>query len=215
MISICAARTRFISTAVFSSVRVANSSGLIANAVSSFLANTFRWSIGCRSSKYLTPITGGFTAGENPITFDLHGLNAKTSVLICFEDMFPHYAREHAADEVDFLLNLTNDGWFGESAAHWQQAASAAFRAVENGRPLVRCANNGISCWIDRFGRMKDVYFENSRDVYQAGFKVIDVPVTAARRSTFYNRHGDWFGWSCVAIAGVALLMRLSFRKRD
>ena len=164
--------------------------------------------------KYLTPITGGFTAGQNPITFDLHELKAKTSVLICFEDMFPHYAREHATDEVNFLLNLTNDGWFGESAAHWQQAASAAFRAVENGRPLVRCANNGISCWIDRFGRMNDVFFENARDVYKAGFKVIEVPVTAAK-STFYNRHGDWFGWSCVGIAGIALLTRLGFRKRD
>ncbi len=166
--------------------------------------------------KYLTPITGGFAAGERPVTFDLGALGAKTSVLICFEDMFPHYAREHAAEDVDFLVNLTNDGWFGESAAHWQQAAGAAFRAVENGRPLVRCANNGISCWIDRFGRMNNVYFENSRDVYQAGFKLIEVPVasrTSGARTTFYNRRGDWFGWSCVAFTAVAAVFQMrSFR---
>jgi apolipoprotein N-acyltransferase len=166
--------------------------------------------------KYLTPITGGFAAGERPVTFDLGALGVKTSVLICFEDMFPHYAREHAASDVDFLVNLTNDGWFGESAAQWQQAASAAFRAVENGRPLVRCANNGISCWIDRFGRMNNVFFENSRDVYQAGFKLAEIPITTRADgdgSTFYNRHGDWFGWSCVSLTAVMATFRVRRRR--
>ena len=163
--------------------------------------------------KYLTPITSGFAAGERPVTFALGELRAKTSVLICFEDVFPHYAREHAADEVDFLVNITNDGWFGESAAQWQHAASAALRAVENGRPLVRCANNGLSCWIDRFGAIHDAYFDGTTDVYRAGFKIVTVPISgnangsAAR--TFYNRFGDVFGWSCVgltvAICGAVL----------
>jgi len=159
--------------------------------------------------KYLTPITGGFTAGEKPVTFDLNGLGVKTSVLICFEDVFPHYAREHATDEIDFLVNITNDGWFGESAAQWQHAASAALRAVENGKPLVRCANNGISCWIDRFGGMNDVFFDGSRDVYRAGFKIVTVslpPPAALSKRTFYNRHGDWFGWSCVALTAAMLI---------
>lgn len=166
--------------------------------------------------KYLTPISGGFTAGEKPITFDMDTLNAKTSVLICFEDVFPHYAREHAGEDVDFLVNITNDGWFGESAAHWQQAASAAFRSVENGMPLVRCANNGISCWIDRFGGMHNVFFDDSRDVYKAGFKIVEVPLPSpATRGerTFYNLHGDWFGWSCVAITGALMLLRLWQRR--
>jgi len=165
--------------------------------------------------KYLTPIDGGFTAGEMPVTFDLGELRAKTSVLICFEDVFPHYAREHVTGEEDFLVNITNDGWFGESAAQWQQAACAAFRAVENGVPLVRCANNGISCWVDRFGGMHNVFFDGSRDVYRAGFKIVEVPLpspeTKARR-TFYNRHGDWFGWGCVGISAAAWAWR--FRRR-
>jgi apolipoprotein N-acyltransferase len=161
--------------------------------------------------KYLTPISGGFTAGEKPVTFDLGELGVKTSVLICFEDVFPHYAREHATEDVDFLVNITNDGWFGESAAHWQQTGSAVFRAVENGLPLVRCANNGISCWIDRFGGLHDVYFHDSKNVYQAGFKIVKVPMPpqdVKQRRTFYNRHGDAFGWVCVAITGAAWMAR-------
>ena len=163
--------------------------------------------------KYLTPISGGFTAGERPVTFDFAELSAKTSVLICFEDVFPHYAREHASEDVDFLVNITNDGWFGESAAQWQQAASAAFRAVENGMPLVRCANNGVSCWIDRFGVMHNVFFEGSPSVYSAGFKIISLPLpsrNARPQRTFYSRHGDWFGWSCVALTLGILGVRLS-----
>jgi apolipoprotein N-acyltransferase len=162
--------------------------------------------------KYLTPISGGFTAGEQPVTFDLGELGAKTSVLICFEDVFPHYAREHGGEDLDFLVNITNDGWFGESAAQWQHAASAAFRATENGLPLVRCANNGISCWIDRFGGIHDVHFPDSRDVYRAGFKMVEVPLPSREfkvHRTFYNRHGDWFGWFCVAVASLALATRL------
>jgi apolipoprotein N-acyltransferase len=163
--------------------------------------------------KYLTPISGGFTAGERPVTFDFAELGAKTSVLICFEDVFPHYAREHASEDVDFLVNITNDGWFGESAAQWQHAASAAFRAVENGMPLVRCANNGVSCWIDRFGALREIFFEDSRNVYGAGFKIISLPLPSPDirpGRTFYSQHGDWFGWSCVAMTLGVLIHRLA-----
>jgi len=159
--------------------------------------------------KYLTPISGGFTPGDKPVTFELGSGGPRTSVLICFEDMFPHYVREHATDDVDFLVNLTNDGWFGESAAQWQQAANAAFRAVENGVPLVRCSNNGITCWIDPEGAMRDVGFDSPEDVYRAGFKIVQVPLPPRGRApTFYNRHGDVFGWSCVAVLAILAVAR-------
>lgn len=167
--------------------------------------------------KYLTPISGGFTAGERPVTFDLAELRAKTSVLICFEDVFPHYAREHASEEVDFLVNITNDGWFGESAAQWQHAANAAFRAVENGMPLVRCANNGVSCWIDRFGALHDVFFDGAPNIYGAGFKIISLPLPSLEARpprTFYNQHGDWFGWGCVALTLGILAIRFGTLRR-
>jgi apolipoprotein N-acyltransferase len=89
--------------------------------------------------KWFTPIEGQFTRGERAVPFTLDNPKVKTSVLICFEDIFPHLAREYADDDTDFLVNLTNNGWFGDGAAQWQHAASALFRAIENGLPLVRC----------------------------------------------------------------------------
>ncbi len=161
--------------------------------------------------KYFTPIQGGFTAGDKPVFFEMPALRAKVSVLICIEDAFPHLAREYVRDDTDFLVNLTNDGWFGEGAAQWQHAANAVFRAVENDVPLVRCTNNGLTCWIDRFGVMREVYFGDSPDIYAAGFKTAKIPLlsTKERRApTFYNRHGDWFGWGCVGVAAILLARR-------
>jgi apolipoprotein N-acyltransferase len=148
------------------------------------------------------------------VSFRLGERGAKTSVLICFEDTFPHFVREYVEDDTDFLLNLTNNGWFGESAAQWQHAANAVFRAVENGLPLVRCANNGLTCVVDGQGRMQEVFFPGTRDIYGPGFKVAQVPLRtgAARRTTMYRRYGDWFGWSCVALG--ALATGLSFLTR-
>src|SRR5262249_37308270 len=103
------------------------------------------------------PIPGDFTPGTGPIPFELSKPRVRLSTLICFEDVFPDVARRSAAEESDFLLNLTNDGWFGESAAQWQQAANAVFRAVENGVPLVRCTNNGLTCWINARGAMREI----------------------------------------------------------
>ena len=158
--------------------------------------------------KWFTPIDGGFEAGDRVVPFDLTDLRVRTATLICFEDVFPHLVREYATPETDFLLNLTNDGWFGEGAAQWQQAASAVFRAVENGLPLVRCANNGLTCWIDAVGAMHEVYFGDSKDIYGPGVKTARIPLRPEgqpRPLTFYTRHGDLFGWACVAIAAAGL----------
>jgi apolipoprotein N-acyltransferase len=84
---------------------------------------------------------GSFTPGSGPALFEIPELGLKTSVVICFEDIFPHLVRSYVqsvGSDLDFLLNLTNNGWFGESSAQWQHAAGAIFRAVENGLPLVR-----------------------------------------------------------------------------
>ncbi len=154
----------------------------------------------------------GLVSGKGPVPFQISSPLARLATLICFEDMFPHLAREYVNEDTDFLLNLTNDGWFGESAAQWQHAAGALFRAVENGVPLVRCANNGLTCWIDARGRMHEVYFPGSSDIYQAGYKIARIPLlgpSQRRERTIYNRYGDWFGWSCVAITFVALAASL------
>jgi apolipoprotein N-acyltransferase len=160
--------------------------------------------------KYLSPIgETGFTPGTKPIPFRLDSLDLVASVLICFEDTFPHLVREYVEPNTDVLVNLTNNGWFGESAAQWQHAATAVFRAVENRIPLVRCANNGLTCWVDSTGAMHDVRFEGSTDIYKAGFKIVNVPVLAAgetRSLSLYTRYGDVFGWTCVTLIALNLL---------
>ena len=138
----------------------------------------------------------------------------KTSTLICYEDIFPQIAREYAQDDTDFLVNLTNDGWFGEGAAQWQQAAAAIFRAVENGLPLVRCSNNGLTCWADANGRLHDLFKDSTGSVYGPGAVTIALPVGEKREPTFYHRHGDCFGWGCVGLTGILLVTRLSGQRR-
>jgi apolipoprotein N-acyltransferase len=162
--------------------------------------------------KWFTPIPGGFTPGQRAVFFELGDLKVKTSPLICFEDMFPQLARDCTEEDTDFLVNMTNDGWFGESAEPWQHAATAVFRAVENGRPLLRCTNTGLTCWIDAQGRLRQIFRDSGNSVYGPGFMTTESPLLAGgeRHSlTFYNRHGDWFGWACVGIAGLMLLGRL------
>jgi apolipoprotein N-acyltransferase len=155
----------------------------------------------------IIPIPGDFTPGDKAVSFDLSEPRARISPLICFEDVVPGLTRQSAVDDTDVFLNLTNDGWFGESAAQWQQAANAVFRAVENGLPLVRCTNNGLTCWIDSLGRLREILRSESGDVYAAGFMIAKIPLLPAgqkREPTFYHRHGDWFGWSCVVLSAFA-----------
>ncbi len=161
--------------------------------------------------KRLTPVENGFRSGPGPVPFPIEAPRCVTSVLICFEDVFPHLVRRHVGIDTDFLLNLTNDGWFGNSAAQWQHAAAASFRAVENGRPLVRCTNNGLTCWYDSSGRLRQWLGENSGDPYRSGFLTICIPLPPAGQGqplTFYTRHGDLFGWGCFSLTLVQLLGR-------
>ena len=162
--------------------------------------------------KWFTPIEGGFTPGNRPVPFFLTRPEVKTSTLICFEDTFPFLAREAADDDTDFLVNLTNNGWFGDSAAQWQHAASALFRAVENRLPLIRCSNNGLTGWMDGHGRLREVFRDAGGTIYGPGFLTAQIPLLAPggkRTPTFYHEHGDWFGWTCVALTSLTLLGRI------
>lgn len=165
------------------------------------------WASWLPFAKWLTPITGSYTPGHSTAQFYLEDFHAAASPLICFEDLFPQLARKAADGGADILVNLTNDGWFGQSAEQWQHETSAIFRAVENGIPLVRCCNNGITCWIDAEGRPREIFRDKSGSVYGEGAMVFDLPLER-HEPTFYTRHGDCFGWSCVGIA----LVLCSFR---
>jgi apolipoprotein N-acyltransferase len=179
--------------------------------------------------KWFTPITGGYEAGNSPVQFEMNrwsrepiielnnGLSAASphqtinaAPLICFEDMFPQTARGSVQGDTDFLVNLTNDGWFGESAEQWQHMANAVFRAVENGVPLVRCCNNGVTCWIDANGRGREIFKDKTGGVYGAGALTIELPLPNEKSApTFYNRHGDWFGWMCVVVAAIVAIGKM------
>lgn len=156
--------------------------------------------------RYVTPIDAGFTEGAGPVVFSLDRPAVRMSPLICFEDVFAPQVRRHAADTVDILLNVTNNGWFGRGSAQIQHAANATFRAIENGLPLVRCTNDGLTCWIDRYGRVRQWLGEKGGDLHAAGFLQVNVPLGGARSGTFYSRHGEVFGWGCAALAGLAAL---------
>lgn len=168
--------------------------------------------------QYLTPVREGFTPGRGPVPFVLdEPVRARIAPLICFEDVFPHLVRTSVQADTDLLLNLTNNGWFGESAAQWQHAANAVFRAIENGLPLVRCANNGLTAWVDPCGRLRDVGFARSDDIYSAGFKTVRVPLPpphTTRALTAYRRYGDRFGWGCTALTLLLLARRWARPRR-
>jgi apolipoprotein N-acyltransferase len=163
--------------------------------------------------KWFTPVTGSYTPGDRAVPFEMNfpeGVGrVVTSTLICFEDNFPQLVREYVHGDTDFLVNLTNNGWFGEGAAQWQHAANAIFRAVENGVPLIRCTNNGLTCWADEHGRLRKIFRDENGNIFGAGFMIVKVPLLdpgEKRALTFYNQHGDWLGWSCVALTALALI---------
>lgn len=160
--------------------------------------------------KWFTPIPDSYLFGTSAVQFDLENLGVACSPLICYEDMFPQMGRAAAATGADFLVNLTNDGWFGDSAEQWQHENGAIFRTVENGIPLVRCCNNGITCWIDACGRQRDIFRDDNGSVYGEGTMLFDLPLQKPQ-PTFYTLHGDLFGWSC---AGIALIVGLFKARR-
>ena len=168
--------------------------------------------------KMLTPVTGSYTPGDHAVQFKMDfgaatsasSINVNASPLICFEDNFPHLVRRCVESDTDFLVNLTNNGWFGEGAAQWQHAANAIFRAIENGLPLVRCTNNGLTCWVDANGRIREFFRDGRGSIYGKGFMTVQIPLrdSTDRRPTIYNRYGDWFGWSCVGVSVLVVLVR-------
>ena len=190
--------------------------------------------------KWFTPIEGGWTPGDQPGRFVLDPIGepprerlmeletapgapgaaprhaATLAPLICFEDVFPGTVREATEDDTDILVNLTNDGWFGDSAAQWQHTAAAVFRAVENRRPLVRCANNGVTGWIDEHGNLRQILADAAGNVHSPGALTVAIPLRPsidAPPTTFYRRHGDVFGWACVGVTLLTLGRRLLKRR--
>ncbi len=102
-------------------------------------------------ARHFDSALGGFRPGQKNRNFRLHG--RELVPLVCFEALFPDYVRQRRGH---LMVNLTNDAWFGETKASRQHLQMIQLRAVENGAPLVRATNSGISCWVDAKGRVRD-----------------------------------------------------------
>lgn len=125
------------------------------------------------------------------------------SVLVCFEDVFPELARRFVREGAGWLLVITNDAWFGRSAASVQHLQASVFRAVENGVWLGRAANTGWTGFVDPAGRRLPPPGQIPR--FKPGVAVTEIPVLS-RRGTFYTRWGDWFPILCLGAACLAFL---------
>ena len=108
--------------------------------------------------------------------------------------------------QVDFLLNISNDGWFGRGVQQPQHLAICAFRAVENRVGIVRSVNTGVSAFIQPNGHIHDQVTGNPGGQWPgiSGYSVARVGVDS--RYTLYSRYGDWFAWLCVAIGLISLI---------
>ena len=149
-----------------------------------------------------------FTAGRARDLFRM-GEN-RFSVLICFESIFPEISRQAVRDGAQYLINTTNDFWFGRSAAPAQHAEMAICRAVENRTPLARCANSGISFFVDPYGRVLD-----RTDIFVEAMPV--ARLATGTGGSFYTRRGEWFSWVLLFLGvlsiGQALWNRRGMRR--
>jgi len=135
------------------------------------------------------------------------------SVLICFEDIFPNLARQFVRRGARLLATITNDAWFGNTAAAYQHAQASTLRAVELRVPMVRAANTGWSGCIDAKGRwVASVRDPRGQELFVEGVAVCEVAV-ASNPDSVYRRYGDWFAWLCLlVVAGWAIFAIMKHR---
>ncbi len=140
---------------------------------------------------------GGFRKGSNYAVGHLPG-GFTFSTFICYEAIYAGEIRRFAADGAELLINISNDGWFGRSAAAEQHLRMVRVRAVENRRWIVRVTNNGFTVSVDPYGR---VFSPLPVDVRAAA----DLPYDFRTDLTIYTRFGDWFAWLCVLVSAILL----------
>lgn len=134
---------------------------------------------------------GEFQPGSDYTLMSVGGVPFGT--VICFEVIFPELVRKFVNLGAGFMATLTNDAWFGNSAAPYQHFSMVTFRSVENRVPFVRSANTGISGFIDPYGRIveRSPLFKET---------ALSQKIYPGKSKTFYTKHGDIFGWGCVII---------------
>jgi apolipoprotein N-acyltransferase len=155
----------------------------------------------------ITGLVGEFTPGSN-YTLMPFG-NRRAGVFICIESAYPWIARRLTHDGASVLINISNDGYLGPTAVMRQHLANAIFRAVENGRPVLRVTNSGLTAYIGSLGVVDDLTRPFTEDV-----KVWSVDWSDGR-DTFYTDHGDLFVQICAVITLIVLLTGFTRFKRN
>jgi len=155
------------------------------------------------------PDVGSYLPGKKHTIFQL--ASHRFGVTICWENIFPDIARAFVKNGAQFLVNITNEGRFGRTATPYQFLSMSVFRAVENRVFVVRCANTGISCFIDPYGRISDrVRDKDGRDVFVRGILTRSIIPLDSR--TLYLQFGDWPVWLCMLVS-IGLLVLAAIRK--
>ena len=153
----------------------------------------------------ITGIVGEFTPGDKYTLMDVGSQRA--GVFICIESAYPWIARRMTSEGANLLINISNDGYLGPTAVMRQHLANAIFRAVENGSPLMRVTNTGISAEIGVNGKIGDQTGAFQHDVRVWHYS----PVAAG---TFYTANGDLFVYFCAAITALLLIVMLLGHRR-
>jgi apolipoprotein N-acyltransferase len=145
----------------------------------------------------LTGRVSTFSRGAGPKVFRLPTANGEAhryGVFICYESAFADEIRHFAQFGAEVLVNISDDGWYGDTSAPWQHLNIVRMRAIENRRWILRDTNNGITAVIDPYGRIRQSIPRHQADALPARFAFRD-------DITFYTAHGDVFGWACVLLA--------------
>ena len=146
----------------------------------------------------ITSEVGNFIPGSSyPVASSPGG---GIGVFICYEAIIPQLARKLTANGAGVLVNISNDAWYGKSAAAYQHLEMARLRAIENHRYLLRATNNGLTTLIDPYGRVRGDIPRYQRLAMPARFDF-------ETQQTFYTAHGDWFAWLCSSVAALMLLV--------
>ncbi|MBN1572992.1 MAG: apolipoprotein N-acyltransferase [Deltaproteobacteria bacterium] len=154
---------------------------------------------------------GDYLPGEKrePLETGFGGLGS----LVCYEAIFPYMTRDYAKDGAVLFINITNDAWFGKTSAPYQHFSMSRIRAIETRIPLVRCANTGVSAFVDTIGRVK-----SQTPIFKR--TAVTDKVKIGNRLTFYTRFGDIFA-QLVTLAfifpllvGISGIIRGSLNKK-
>ena len=145
----------------------------------------------------ITQEAGDFEAGKRLVVFRAE--ERRLGAFICYEAVFPHLVRRFAAEGAELFVNISNDGYFGRSAAREQHLKIVRMRAAENRRWILRTTNNGITVSIDPAGRIMDRLPPYQQVALHTRYSYV-------REQTPYTRYGDWFALVC-AVAGIAAIL--------